>query len=350
MIEDLRCINLTPEWEKKYSAFVNAHTGAMFYHTLTYRDLLKEIIDVKENYLLVVDSNEEIQAVLPILLKEGSLGVVANSLPFYGSNGGVLEKDPKAFEIMVEYYNQYIANNKNIIASTVVTNPLLPQEKYERLDHQIKDSRIGQFTSLDFEDNIEEQLMNSFHYKTRNMVRKAQKQGLTIEIDNTQLEFLKETHIENMLAIGGKPKAAKFFSVFPKLYKANSDYKIYVAKEKDVLISALLVFYYNKTVEYYTPVIVEAYRDKQPLSLLIYQAMKDAANEGYKLWNWGGTWLTQDGVYRFKSRWGTKDINYFYYTKINSEKVYTSSKEELLNSYKDVFVIPFTHLKVMNNG
>ena len=100
----------------------------------------------------------------------------------------------------------------------------------------------------------------------------------------------------------------------------------------------------------YTPVIVEEHREKQPLSLLIFEAMKDASKEGYKLWNWGGTWLTQDGVYRFKSRWGTKDINYYYYTKINSERIYHCSKEELLNEYNDVFVIPFSHLKVLNNG
>lgn len=349
MSNDLKCIELSKEWEQKYEEFVRSHPGSMFYHTLSYRDLLKQVIDVKENYLLVIDEEQNIQAVLPIMFKTGILGVVANSLPFYGSNGGILEKNTKAFELLINYYNDHIANNENIAASTIVTNPLLDQDAYKTLDHQIKDSRIGQFTSLDFQSDHEKQLMNSFHYKTRNMVRKAQKQGLDILVDNTQIEFLYETHKQNMRAIGGKPKTQKFFSEFPKLYKANTDYKIYVAKENNDLIAAVLLFYYNNTVEYYTPVIIEEHREKQPLSLLIFEAMKEASKEGYKLWNWGGTWLTQDGVYRFKSRWGTKDINYYYYTKINTEKIYHCSKEQLLSEYNDVFVIPFSHLKVLDN-
>ena len=98
-------------------------------------------------------------------------------------------------------------------------------------------------------------------------------------------------------------------------------------------------------VEYYTPVIINEYRSLQPLSLLITQAMFDASNLGFNWWNWGGTWQTQQGVYKFKSRWNTLDFEYNYYVKVNNKDLYFISKESLLKEYEGFYVFPFSKLK-----
>jgi len=343
-MSNLTCIKLTPEWHNKYSVFIDTHAGSMLYHTVKYKKLLNKILAVDDNYLIAIDDKQEIQAVMPLMYKEGLLGTVVNSLPFYGSNGAILANSNEAFDFLLTKYNDTVANNKSISASTVISNPLLVSQNYDTISFEIKDYRIGQFTKIGFAENNEEQLMNLFHYKTRNMVRKSQKQGLEVVIDNSQIDFLYNTHKQNMAAIGGRAKIESFFKCFPAIFKENEDYKIYIAKENGIAIAALLLFFHNKTVEYYTPVIVEEHREKQPLSLLIFEAMKQASEQGYELWNWGGTWASQDGVYRFKKRWGTEDINYYYYTKINNKDILSSSKETLLKEYPDVFVLPFQHL------
>ena len=197
---------------------------------------------------------------------------------------------------------------------------------------------------MDYSENIEENLMESFHYKTRNMIRKAQKSDIDIIIDNSAFEFLELTHKENMEAIGGKAKSSYFFEIIKKYFKENIDYNIYVAKKDGVYISAMLVFYYNKVVEYFTPVVKVEYRSFQPLSLLIFQAMIDNANKKFKWWNWGGTWLSQDGVYRFKNRFGAVDKEYKYFIKVNNQDIYDSTKEELLKEYENFYTIPFERL------
>jgi len=73
--------------------------------------------------------------------------------------------------------------------------------------------------------------------------------------------------------------------------------------------------------------------------------MCEANANGYKWWNWGGTWLTQDGVYRFKNKFGAVDKEYKYFIKINNRDIYNSSKEELLKEYDNFYVIPFDKLK-----
>lgn len=49
------------------------------------------------------------------------------------------------------------------------------------------------------------------------------------------------------------------------------------------------------------------------MSLLVHHAILDAASRGYLHFNFGGTWKTQDSVYRFKSRWGAIDLPYYYH-------------------------------------
>ena len=148
-----------------------------------------------------------------------------------------------------------------------------------------------------------------------------------------------------MAAIGGLAKEDAFFKVFPKIFEAAKDYNIYVASKHNKRVAALLVFYYKGTVEYFTPVIDHEYRSDQPLALIIYQAMLDASQNNAEWWNWGGTWLSQEGVYKFKKKWGAEDKPYYYFTVCKNESFKTLTKQDLLESYKSFFTIPFGALK-----
>jgi hypothetical protein len=178
------------------------------------------------------------------------------------------------------------------------------------------------------------------------MIRKGEKSGIewNISDDRKDLDFLIDTHRENVGKLGGIYKDKNFFEIVIDNFLPGKEYKLFVAYLDGRPIAALLLFYFNKTVEYFTPVIKEEYRSLQPLSKLIYEGMKDALKDGYKHWNWGGTWKAQEGVYRFKKRWGTSDYPYFYYTKIYDKGLLDLSKEELLSEYPHFFVLPFDKL------
>lgn len=325
---------------KKYEEFLLNFNESLFYYSIKYKEFLEELLSVESNYLLAIDDSENIQGILPLMIKDGKFGKVINSLPYYGSNGGILSKNTQAFELLLDEYTK-ISNES--AGSTYITNPL--QENVQELSHDILDKRIGQWTSLDYQDNIEENIMNSYESSARRNVRKAIKENVIVEIDNSQIYFLYETHYENITSIGGKAKDKKFFELIDKHFEKGKDYNIYIANLNDKKIGALLLFYYNETVEYFTPAAVSEYRNVQALPLIIYQAMCEANQKGFKWWNWGGTWLTQDGVYKFKNKFGAVDKEYKYFIKINNENIYNSSKEELLNEYDNFYVIPFDKLK-----
>ena len=111
-----------------------------------------------------------------------------------------------------------------------------------------------------------------------------------------------------------------------------------------MLVFVKLIFKYNKTIEYFTPVICTTHRNLQPLALLVFEAMKDAITHGYAFWNWGGTWLTQDGVYNYKKKWGTVDYSYYYYTSVYDTSILEYTAEQLLAQYPYYYVLPFSAL------
>jgi len=345
MNEKITIIELSINQEDKYKIYVKEHRNSMLYHTLHYRNFIIKLLNAIPKYFLAIDEQDNIVGILPLMSKEGSLGVVYNSLPFYGSNGAILANNQNVFDSLLTFYNEF-TSNENVASATLITSPLSTDNYKEKTNYTFEDYRIGQLTHLPASMN-EEDLMTIYHYKTRNMVRKALKENIEVHIDNSaeSIYFTKETHKQNMQAIGGKPKSDMFFELFPKYFEAGKDFNIYVATIDRQKIASMLLFYHNQTIEYYTPVIVAEFREKQPLSRLIFQAMLDGMRNGYNLWNWGGTWATQDGVYHFKSRWGTTDVNYFYYTKINNTAIIHADKSVLLTEYENFFAIPFQFIQ-----
>jgi len=274
--------------------------------------------------------------------KDGDIGRVYNSLPFYGSNGGIIAIDDEVRNIIVDYYYKLLAE-PNVAIGMVSTNPL-SQVKKDILNCDIVEDRNCQVTTISGISSSDE-LMTKFHYKTRNMIRKSEKMGVSFEVDNTAMPFLYNTHRLNMEAIGGIAKPKIFFDNIDKIYKPGVDYKIWVAKLDSKPISAILLFYYKNIIEYYTPVVDAEFRNLQSNSFLIYQAMLDGTLNGYKYWNWGGTWKSQTNLYRFKSRFGAKDHSYKYYINVVNKDVFKSTKSLLLDKYSYFFTIPFDKIE-----
>lgn len=337
----MNVIELDSKHYSDYQTFLHSIDKSLIYYTVSYKGFIQELLGCKSQYWVVVE-NDQITGVLPSMEMKGPHGRVINSLPYYGSNGGVLATTITARNALCEKYNR-VVRERGVAAATFVTHPLMPIHG-SLVAHDFVDERIGQFTLLTNEGDAAAELLERLDGSTRRNIRKAEKSNVVVHIDNKAIGFLEDIHRENMADIGGKAKSEKFFELLPKHFLPDEQYRIYVAEIEGELVAALLIFYFNKTVEYFTPVTRKEHRSAQPMAKILFEAMVDAATRGFRWWNWGGTWISQEGVYRFKRKWAADDFRYSYYVKVNNTDILASSESGLLQSYSGFFVVPFDRL------
>ncbi len=339
---------LVPELEPAWREFLQGCERALFYASLEYRDLLAQVLEARAHYLVALDG-ERVCGLFPCFATSHPvLGSVINSLPYYGSNGGFITDGRAEVARALSQGLLFLERELGCVASTVVSSPFEPDgaELERDLAPTFKDHRIGQVTPLPPGSTADETLFALYDETARRNVRKARKSGVEWRIDNSaeSLSFLYETHDANIRGVGGLPKSQDFFHAVPALIPQRQ-WRLYIAEYAGKRVAALLVFRFNFTVEYYTPAISEAFRSLQPLALLVHEAMRQAAGEGYRWWNWGGTWKSQLGVYRFKRKWGARDMPYHYYTRLLDARLLRRSRDELLAAYPGFFVVPFDRLE-----
>ncbi len=342
-----------------YERFLKKSDNSMFYHSNSYRKILKKICSNVEDIYLLAYLDNEIIAALPMFIKKSRFGNVVNSLPFFGSNGGFISlknTQKSAFNCLIQEYKK-ILEKKKIIFSTIIESPLsrnYEKEVLNSLNYTLKDERFSQITKLPIcvnknSSEIDEELFKIFHHKTRNMIRKAEKNNFKIvKVNDPQkLKLVYKLHCETLKRKGGVSKPWIFFKEVQTKFKINKDYMIYFALKNDKIASSLLTFNYKEYVEYFVPTINDKFKHEQPLSLIIFNAMKDSVSNAYKFWNWGGTWVNQKDLFRFKSRWGTINKKYQYHVYANLRKINISNLEKnfLLENYKFFYTIPFNILE-----
>ena len=143
--------------------------------------------------------------------------------------------------------------------------------------------------------------------------------------------------------VGGNPKKKEFFEQVLLNLEKGQQWKLYFGEINCEIAGALLLFYWREYVEYITPVTVSKFSNQQPGSALIFEAMFDAVKDGYQLWNFGGTWPTQNGVKDFKKSWGTESRNYKYHIidfggLSDLQKIDTKT---LMQEYDGFYIYPF---------
>jgi CelD/BcsL family acetyltransferase involved in cellulose biosynthesis len=342
---------LTDAGEAEYERFVLRSPRTLLYHGAGFRRLLRAVLEAEDRYLVARDTSGAIVGALPAFLRRGAggHGAVLNSLPFFGSNGGLLEFEGSAAvrRALLDRF-EALAREESCVSSTIVTSPL-DEEDASRSDiaFDLRDERLGQVTTLPGPAaDVGAALMDLFHVKSRNALRKAQKLALTVTREEEDaLAFVAATHRQNILAKAGLAKEPRFFETLARVYERGRDYDVWVARHDGQPVAGLLVLYFNRTAEYYTPAVVEEYRSWQPLSLIVFEAMQAAVQHGLLWWNWGGTWASQEGVRRFKERLGAGDRPYHYFTRLFDPSLLHRRPEDLLREFPHFYVLPFSALR-----
>lgn len=345
---------LTHDREDEYDKFLKSREDSLFNASLIHRDFIRTLCpNALPYYFTAINDQNKIVGVLPSFILKGKIGPVLNSLPWYGSNPGVVADSQEAFYMLLQAFDN-TARWTGCFSSTIISPPNQDQDNYEyyfNAQNVFCDDRNGLITKLPkFNDHQQfaSDLLKKIHQKTRNQIIKATQNCQVYEsYGNDDWQFLINTHRENMNSVGGVPKKNEF-DIIKNHFKKGDDYRLYVAFTDDgkaERCGALLVEYFNKTVEYIVPAVKLEHRALNPMNILIFSAMGDAAQKGYKYWNWGGTKLpSQGGVYHFKKRFGASESEYKYYTRVYGYLSFDVTQKWLRENYPYFYVLPYSLL------
>jgi hypothetical protein len=327
------------EFDDEIDEFLLQAQGSLIYYTPTYRKFLQQILPDAVSITLIAREAGRIVGILPSFLQSDlALGRVANSLPFFGSHGGavVAQGHPLCDQIGNELYDAYMnkLHNLKVSSATIIENLFLNIDDAQReiLKFDVVDDRVGQFTRLPaHSDDTESRLFSLIHQKTRNSVRKGMQSNLTFAEKTTAdaLMWLQATHEASIRALGGQSKPLQVFEALTANFPLGERARLWLAYADGKPVAGILFLVHLRTIEYFTPVVLPEFREKQALPALIFHCMCRFADEGFDLWNWGGTWRSQEGVYRFKQRWGAEKRVYRYFNRIFDPSIIEQAPETI---------------------
>jgi hypothetical protein len=327
--------------EEAWDAFLRAQPGALFSHSIAYRNLLVSELGCEPEYLVAREGGE-IRGALPLMWCGDGGERICNSLPYYGSHGGPVTRDAAAARALIEAWNER-ACDPSTLASTMIENPFLDSPAPAPV-HELTAERFTQCTELP-PGGDEAAVMALISSEARNNVRRAARRGVTVELDDDALDAVQAIHEETMAGFGAPPKSGRFFAAIPGELRAGKDFDVWIARVEGELAAALLVIRFNGISEYFASGTRAGFRRHDPHAALVFAALVHEARRGSSRWNWGGTRDGMDGVFRFKRKWGSRAGRYRYFVHLNDSSLKDGTSEELVARFPGFYVLPFAALR-----
>lgn len=226
---------------------------------------------------------------------------VYDSITPYGYGGFLLEGDDSD-ENMNALWNAYVDKMKseNIVDNFVRYHPVLANAVPMKACSDVID--LGKTVSMDL--TSEEVIWKNIHSKNRNMIRKAEKNGIVIK-HGQGLELF-DDFIKIYNATMDKDNAEPYYYFKPEFYKSihedlKDNYEMFWAEYDGKIIAMSIMIYANGRLNYHLSGSDLQYRNLAPSNLLLYKAAMWGMEKGMKTFHLGGgVGSGEDNLYKFK--------------------------------------------------
>lgn len=254
----------------------------------------------------------------------------------YGYGGWLLEGEGTPEPLFAEY--EEWCRKYGVISEFVRFHPVLDNQKYSADAYDV--IRLGNTVTMDLKSP--ETIWANLHSKNRNMIRKAQKNGIIIYNGRSQelLEMFKEIYNKTMDKDHAEPYyyfKHEFYDSILKDLPYNA--QVFYAQMLDgKIIAASIMLAANGRLNYHLSSSLKDYQNLAPTNLLLYEAARWGAANGCKtLHLGGGVGSGEDGLYQFKKTFNRNSNCWFHIgRKILNAETYqklTSLRREKDNSF-----------------
>lgn len=225
-----------------------------------------------------------------------------DSITPYGYGGVLFEGD--TFDANLEaFWNAYVQKMKeeSIVCNFVRYHPVLANAVPMKVVSEVID--LGK--TVAFHLDSPEVIWQNIVPKNRNMIRKAEKNG--IEIHHAADMDLFKDFVQIYNTTMDKDNAEEYYYFGEEFYKSihedlNGHYEMFYATYEGKIIAMSIMLFANKQMHYHLSGSVLEYRNLAPSNLLLYKAALWGCEQGYKtLHLGGGVGSGEDNLYKFKA-------------------------------------------------
>ncbi len=256
---------------------------------------------------------------------------VFDSITPYGYGGFLLEGDTseKNMNAFWTAYKQKM-NDENIVDNFVRYHPVLANAVSMKSCSEVID--LGKTVVMDL--SSENVIWTNINSKNRNMIRKAEKNGIEIKHGQGMVLFDEFIKIYNLTM--DKINAEDYYYFNRDFYESihenlKDNYEIFWAEYDSKIIAISIIIFANGRLNYHLSGSYKEYRNLAPSNLLLYKAAIWGCEKGMKTFHLGGgVGSSEDNLFKFKSAFNRVSDYQFSIAK----HVFDSSKYEELVSIR----------------
>jgi len=193
----------------------------------------------------------------------------------------------------------------------------------------------------------EQELLSSFRSSTNRNIKKAIKEEVNVTLSNS-LESIKAFYCLNCITRKehGLPPQPYFF--FKKIYEHIISRKkgfVALANYKNRHIAGAVYFHFGENAIYKYGASDKSYQKLRANNLVMWEAIKWYAQNGFKHFSFGRTDLDHEGLLQFKRGWGAKEETINYYKFDLTKNAFIKELSGIKSSYSFFQKLPMPLLK-----
>jgi hypothetical protein len=317
-----------PSWDD----LLLTHSQATFFHTAAWARVLSESYGYKPLYFIIKE-NGQLAGLIPVMEIDSFLtGKRSVSLPFTDICHPIADSGD-IFRELLECITQYgrRAGWKSIElrgGSGFLDDAPASSEQFIHIIRLDGDGTL---------------LKKTFRDSTRRNIRKADREGVDIKFGRTRdyLEIFYGLHCQTRKHHGLPPQPWSFFEKIHEHIITPQKGLVVLAAYQVRPVAAAVYFHFRNEAIFKFGASDRNHLDHRPNNLVMWEAIKNYSQKGFKVIDLGRTELENIGLRQFKKGWGTDERKIYYYQYDLKKERFVAKNKALKKSY-----VVFKHLPI----
>jgi hypothetical protein len=327
---------IDPSIDSRWDQFVKEHPFGWICHLSGWKYVLESSFKHLKGYYYAIlnNSSGRFTAALPLFhVKSKLIGDRIVCMPFTTSCDPLVTQPEDLKAILDNIMKKKLSDDCYFEIRTLFASNNIADDNFAKTC-----SYVYHYLELNIDPRC---LMDNFHRTcVKQRIRKAEKSDIICKKARTKTDLAEFYRIYriNRKRLGLPSMPFCFFNNLWNTFYPSDNLELLLAVKGERVVAGLMLFKFRDRISAEFSVHDNTYLKYSPSHCLLWEAIKEGCENGFKIFDFGRTSVFNKGLLNFKKRWNTKNINlaYFYYPK---SKASLLAQKENTTKYKIISTI-----------